>query len=87
MGAEAFSRRGGGISVAEGARTYIESVSFTNVFSEKVSENDELYVRTLTNKSLRDPSDATFAWSYSGTPFAQGLQDVRCGAKTQYCPP
>ena len=28
----------GGISVGEGARTYMDSVSFTNVFSEKVSE-------------------------------------------------
>ena len=65
----------GGISVAEGARTYIDAVSFTNVFSEKVTDkNDEVFVQTLTNKSLLDPADASFAWSYSGTPFAQGLQ-------------
>ena len=65
----------GGVSVAEGARTFIDAVSFTNVFSEKVSDaNDELYVRTLTNKTLLDPSDASFNWSYSGTPFDRTLE-------------
>ena len=51
----------GGISVAEGARTYIDAVSFTNVFSEKVTDkNDEVFVKTLTNKSLLETRTPQF---------------------------
>ena len=55
----------GGISIAEGARLFVDSISFTNTFSEAVdAKSDELYVKTLVNKGVLNPSSNTFAWSW-----------------------
>ena len=55
----------GGISIAEGARLFVDSISFTNTFSEAVdAKTDELYVKTLVNKGVLNPSSNTFAWSW-----------------------
>ena len=60
----------GGLSVAEGARTYVDNISLTNVFSERIDDDsDEIYVKTVVNESLLNPANATFNWSYTGTPF------------------
>ena len=59
----------GGISVPEGARTYVDNVSFTNTFSEEVGDiTDELYVQTHINDTMLDPTGKTFNWSWSGAP-------------------
>ncbi len=48
---------------------YVDDISFTNNLSTEVSDkSDELYVKTLVNDSLLDPSNRTFAWSYLGPP-------------------
>ena len=57
----------GGIAVPENSRVYVDNISFTNTFSEKVDGNsDELYVRTRKHKDLRDPSGVNFNWTYNG---------------------
>ena len=57
----------GGVTVPEGARVYVDNISFTNTFSEKVDDkSDELYVKTRTHKNLRDPSGVNFDWTYRG---------------------
>ena len=57
----------GGIAVPENSRVYVDNISFTNTFSEKVDDNsDELYVKTLKHKNLRDPSGKNFNWTYNG---------------------
>ena len=51
----------GGIAVPENSRVYVDNISFTNTFSEKVDDNsDELYVKTLKHKNLRDPKRREF---------------------------
>ena len=57
----------GGVTVPEGARVYVDNISFTNTFSEKVDDkSDELYVKTRTHNNLRDPSGVLFNWTYNG---------------------
>ena len=57
----------GGIAVPENSRVYVDNISFTNTFSEKVDEkSNELYVKTRTHNNLRDPSGVLFNWAYSG---------------------
>ena len=57
----------GGITVPENSRVYVDNISFTNTFTERVDdESDELYVKTRTHKNLRDPSGVLFNWAYSG---------------------
>ena len=54
----------GGISVPENSRVYVDNISFTNTFTERVDGNsDELYVKTRTHNNLRDPSGVLFNWS------------------------
>ena len=51
----------------ENSRVYVDNISFTNTFSEKVDDNsDELYVKTRKHKDLRDPSGVGFSWTYNG---------------------
>ena len=48
----------GGIAVPEGARVFIDNVSFTNTFSEEVSEeNQYAYLQTFESDSVTDLSD------------------------------
>ena len=57
----------GGVAVPENSRVYVDNISFTNTFSEKVDEkSNELYVKTRTHNNLRDPSDVLFNWTYNG---------------------
>ena len=57
----------GGVAVPENSRVYVDNISFTNTFSEKVDDNsDELYVETRKHKDLRDPSGVGFSWTYNG---------------------
>ena len=57
----------GGIAVPEISRVYVDNISFTNTFSEKVDgDSDELYVRTRKHKDLRDPSGVNVDWTYTG---------------------
>ena len=57
----------GGIAVPENSRVYVDNISFTNTFSERVDGNsDELYVKTRKHKNLRDPSGLNFDWTYNG---------------------
>ena len=57
----------GGIAVPENSRVYVDNISFTNTFSEKVDEkSNELYVKTRTHNNLRDPSGVLFNWTYNG---------------------
>ena len=51
----------GGIAVPEGARVYIDNVSFTNTFSEEVSEeNQYAYLQTFESDSVTDLSDQSY---------------------------
>ena len=48
----------GGISVPEGARVFIDNVSFTNTFSEEVAEENQfVYLQTFESDSVTDLSD------------------------------
>ena len=75
----------GGLSVAEGARTYVDNVALTNVFSERVDDDsDEIYVKTVVNESLLNPADQTFNWSYTGTPFDRALAGTYLAEQRQW---
>ena len=75
----------GGLSVAEGARTYVDNVALTNVFSERVDDDsDEIYVKTVVNESLLNPADQTFSWSYTGTPFDRALAGTYLAEQRQW---
>ena len=51
----------GGIAVPEGARVFIDNVSFQNQFSEEVSEENQFaYLQTFESDSVKDLSDENF---------------------------
>ena len=53
----------GGSAVPEGARVYVDNVSFTNTFSEEVtSDNNFVYLQTFESTSVKSPADNTFAF-------------------------
>ena len=57
----------GGVAVPENSHVFVDNISFTNTFSEKVDEkSNELYVKTRSHNNLRDPSDVLFNWTYNG---------------------
>ena len=59
----------GGIAVPEGARVFIDNVSFQNQFSEEVSEENQFaYLQTFESDSVKDLSDESFVFSYAGDP-------------------
>ena len=59
----------GGIAVPEGARVFIDNVSFTNTFSEEVAEENQfVYLQTFESDSVVDLSDENFVFSYAGDP-------------------
>ena len=59
----------GGIAVPEGARVFIDNVSFQNQFSEEISEeNQSVYLQTFESDSAKDLSDESFVFSYAGAP-------------------
>ena len=54
----------GGIAVPEGARVYIDNVSFTNTFSEEVTEENKwAYLKTFKPGTAVDIRDRLFAFS------------------------
>ena len=51
----------GGIAVPEGARVFIDNVSFTNTFSEEVSEeNQYAHLQSFERDSVNDLSDQSY---------------------------
>ena len=59
----------GGIAVPEGARVFVDNVSFTNTFSEEVTENNQfVYVQTFESSQVPDLADQAFAFGYQGEP-------------------
>ena len=54
----------GGIAVPEGARVFIDNVSFTNTFSEEVAEENQfVYLQTFESDSVQDLSNEKFVFS------------------------
>ena len=75
----------GGVAVPENSRVYVDNISFTNTFSEKVDDNsDELYVKTRKHKDLRDPSGVGFSWTYNGV-LADHLYAGTYNIMQKYC--
>ena len=59
----------GGIAVPEGARVFVDNVSFTNTFSEEVTEDNRvLYLQAFESSSVSDPGDKDFTFAYNGIP-------------------
>ena len=74
----------GGLSVPEGARVYLDSISFTNCFSNRITDdNDQLLLKTATNTAKVTPADRTYNWSYAGVPtdrLLSGSYDMKIKA-------
>ena len=67
----------GGIAVPEGARVYVDNVSFTNTFSEEgTSDNNCVYLQTFESTSVKSPADNSFAFVYNGGPAKDLLHCV-----------
>ena len=59
----------GGIAVPEGARVYVDNVSFTNTFSEEVTEDNQfLYLKTFESTQVPDFNDQVFTFGTDGPP-------------------
>ena len=59
----------GGIAVPEGARVFVDNVSFTNTFSEEVTENNNfVYAQTFEGTQVPNPADQDFMFGYQGEP-------------------
>ena len=53
----------GGIAVPEGARVFVDNVSFTNTFSEEMTENNQfLYLQTFESTQVKDFTDQQFVF-------------------------
>ena len=53
----------GGIAVPEGARVFVDNVSFTNTFSEEVTtDNQFLYLQTFESTQVEDFTDQQFVF-------------------------
>ena len=52
----------GGIAVPEGARVFVDNVSFQNQFSEEISEENQfVYLQTFESDSAKDLSDQSLS--------------------------
>ena len=59
----------GGIAVPEGARVFVDNVSFTNTFSEEVTENiNFVYTQTFESSQVPNLADQDFMFGYQGEP-------------------
>ena len=64
----------GGLSVPEGSRVYVDNITFTNVFSNRISDsNDQVFLKTETNVAKVTPADRTYNWTYAGFPTSRLL--------------
>ena len=55
----------GGLSVPEGSRVYVDNISFTNTFSNRIgSNNNQILLKTETNTAKVTPADRTYNWTY-----------------------
>ena len=64
----------GGLSVPEGSRVYVDNITFTNVFSNRITDsNDQVLLKTETNTAKVTPADRTYAWTYAGFPTSRLL--------------
>ena len=53
----------GGIAVPEGARVFVDNVSFTNTFSEEVPQDNQfLYLQTFESTQVQDFTDQPFVF-------------------------
>ena len=59
----------GGIAVPEGARVFVDNVSFTNTFSEEVTEDNQfVHVQTFESTQVKDLANRDFLFAYHGQP-------------------
>ena len=59
----------GGIALPEGARVFVDNVSFTNAFSEEVTEENKwAYLKTFKPGSAVDIRDRLFSYSWQAGP-------------------
>ena len=67
----------GGIAVPEGARVFVDNVSFTNTFSEEMTKDNQfLYLQTFESTQVPDFNDQVFAFGTDGPPAKDLLHSV-----------
>ena len=78
----------GGIAVPEGARVFVDNVSFTNTFSEEMTaDNQFLYLETFESTQVPDFADQVFTFGTDGPPAKDLLHSIEVVAMQRILEP